>query len=393
MFKKREKKTKIISIEQEANDDKDDIAEKNVRQQDINLHKDNLLGRKRAEFSTIESNGDSEIAKELMDDLKYKSSLSLQNTNYATREIEIDTEKDKDARAMIDRNMKISKDKLQGKIADDVYMGKSASIIYAEKSEKDLSRYKLTGTLGPLRAPSNIRVTCRFDFAPGICKDYKETGYCGFGDGCVFMHDRGDYKSGWEIEEEWKKQQKEKEKRIREGKHLEDDSDHSDHGHDNDSADVPLKCQRCEDDFVSPISTICGHYFCEKCALNHYSKSSTCYVCKKPTQGIFNNAEKLITTINQIKKKNSKKKHESHGHNHRDDITVITRDHAHDQEEEDNLDFLNHRERDYKLDDDKDEDDYGFSSKKNEKNSKKKKKNKFQLQNDWIYPSDFKSYD
>lgn len=32
-----------------------------------------------------------------------------------------------------------------------------------------------------------------------ICKDYKETGYCSFGDSCKFIHDRGDYKSGWEI--------------------------------------------------------------------------------------------------------------------------------------------------------------------------------------------------
>ena len=24
-------------------------------------------------------------------------------------------------------------------------------------------------------------------------KDYKQTGYCGYGDACKFMHDRGDY--------------------------------------------------------------------------------------------------------------------------------------------------------------------------------------------------------
>jgi RING finger protein 113A len=387
MFKKREKKTKIMSLEHGENADIDEISDKNVIQQDINLHKDRLLGKKRADFSTIDSNGDGEIVKDLMDDLKYKSSLTLQNTNYATKEVEIDTEKDKDARAIIDRNMKISKDKLQGKIANDVYMGKSASIIYAEKSEKDMSMYKITGTLGPLRAPSNLRVTCRFDFAPGICKDWKETGFCGFGDGCIFMHDRGDYKSGWEVEEEWKTKQKEKEDNLRKGKKTEEDSDNSENGLENDSCDISLQCQRCDNDFVSPISTICGHYFCEKCALNHYSKSSTCYVCKKPTQGIFNNAEKIITRITLIKKKNHKKKHGSHTHPHnRDDATVITNLH----EDEDNLNFLNDRERDYKQFD-KDEEDYGFGIKKNGKNLKKK--NKFKLQNDWICPSDYKSYD
>ena len=35
-------------------------------------------------------------------------------------------------------------------------------------------------------------------------KDYKETGFCGFGDSCKFIHDRSDYKMGWQIEREMK---------------------------------------------------------------------------------------------------------------------------------------------------------------------------------------------
>ena len=34
-------------------------------------------------------------------------------------------------------------------------------------------------------------------------QDFKETGFCGFGDSCKFMHDRTDYKSGWQLEREW----------------------------------------------------------------------------------------------------------------------------------------------------------------------------------------------
>jgi len=49
-----------------------------------------------------------------------------------------------------------------------------------------------------------------FDYKPDICKDYKETGWCGFGDSCKFIHDRGDYKSGYELEREWDDQQKRK---------------------------------------------------------------------------------------------------------------------------------------------------------------------------------------
>ena len=41
-------------------------------------------------------------------------------------------------------------------------------------------------------------------------QDYKETGYCGFGDACKFMHDRGDYKSGWELDREWEEKEKER---------------------------------------------------------------------------------------------------------------------------------------------------------------------------------------
>lgn len=407
MFKKREKKTKILSLEQDSAEiDAKDYTESNISTtRPVASQLDNFLNKKRTDFSSKEFTSDTDKAKELMDDLKYKSSYSLQNRNDATKEIEIDTERDKDARAIIDRNMKISKDKLQGKIAEDSYMGKSATIIYAEKSEKDLSRYKVTGTMGPLRAPSNVRITCRFDYAPGICKDYKETGYCGFGDGCVFMHDRGDYKSGWEIEEEWKQQQKKKEKLTREGKYNEDNSDDSYNEFENES-NIPMKCQKCENDFVSPISTICEHYFCERCAMSHYAKSSSCYVCKKSTQGIFNNAEKLIYKISQIKKKKSKRANGqahslAHGHNHNqtDDITTITHSYGHDNNDEDNLNFLNNRERDYKLDlNEEGEDEYGFSKKTkgnndNEILKNKKKKNKFQLQNDWIYPSDYKSYD
>ena len=34
---------------------------------------------------------------------------------------------------------------------------------------------------GPIRAPTFLRATTRWDYQPDICKDYKETGYCGFG--------------------------------------------------------------------------------------------------------------------------------------------------------------------------------------------------------------------
>ena len=47
------------------------------------------------------------------------------------------------------------------------------------------------------------RSTVRWDYEPMLCKDYKETGYCGFGDTCKFMHDRSDYKHGWQMDKEF----------------------------------------------------------------------------------------------------------------------------------------------------------------------------------------------
>ena len=68
------------------------------------------------------------------------------------------------------------------------------------RREHTIGSEKGTGTHGPLRANVNVRSTVRFDYQPDVCKDYKETGYCGYGDACKFVHDRSDYKSGWELE-------------------------------------------------------------------------------------------------------------------------------------------------------------------------------------------------
>ena len=37
-------------------------------------------------------------------------------------------------------------------------------------------------SIGPVKAPTNVRYTTVTDFAPDVCKDYKQTGFCGFGE-------------------------------------------------------------------------------------------------------------------------------------------------------------------------------------------------------------------
>lgn len=36
-------------------------------------------------------------------------------------------------------------------------------------------------SFGPIKAPTNVRTITVTDFAPDVCKDYKQTGFCGFG--------------------------------------------------------------------------------------------------------------------------------------------------------------------------------------------------------------------
>lgn len=66
-----------------------------------------------------------------------------------------------------------------------------------------------------MKYSSNFRITCQFDYQPNICKDYKETGYCGYGDSCKFLHDRGDYKLGWQIDQEWEALQQSKKREMK----------------------------------------------------------------------------------------------------------------------------------------------------------------------------------
>ena len=103
-------------------------------------------------------------------------------------------------------------------------------------------------SVGPVRASSHIRVTARFDYQPDVCKDYKETGYCGYGDSCKFMHDRGDYKTGWQLENEWnEKMAKQRERELR--------GDDAESDQESDEEELPVACLICREAFKNPVVT------------------------------------------------------------------------------------------------------------------------------------------
>ena len=167
----------------------------------------------------------------------------------------------------------------------------------------------------------------RWDYAPDICKDYKETGFCGFGDSCKFLHDRSDYKHGWQIEREWNDQtygavddnserylignkaggnrsaawtafssgNKEHQQQI------DGDSD----GEEQDDDGLPIRCSICRGPFVEPVITKCRHYFCEACALSQYRVNPQCPVCSLSTGGLFMPAKDIVAKLKrqeQLKK-------------------------------------------------------------------------------------------
>lgn len=210
-----------------------------------------------------------------------KTTLSVQQQREnATATYELDTERDKDAQAIFEKAQKINEE-LHGQADDKVYRGINNYAQYYKK--RDTAAGNASSGLvrkGPIRAPANLRATVRWDYQPDICKDYKETGFCGFGDSCKFLHDRSDYKHGWQLERE------------------ESGAGPVDSGGDSDyevhtEQELPFRCHICRTTFTDPVVTKCKHYFCEKCALENYKKTTRCYICNAQTNGVFNPAKEL----------------------------------------------------------------------------------------------------
>ncbi|KAI9682653.1 MAG: RNA-splicing factor [Trizodia sp. TS-e1964] len=150
---------------------------------------------------------------------------------------------------------------------------------------------------GPIKAPTNIRTITVTDFAPDVCKDYKQTGFCGFGDSCKFLHAREDYKQGWELDKDWEigtKGKKISGKTIASANRSATNADEDDENDDDSKLEnIPFACIICKKSYTNPIITSCGHYFCEACALKRYRRNPSCAACGSGTGGVFNGAKNL----------------------------------------------------------------------------------------------------
>ncbi|GAB4844587.1 hypothetical protein Ancab_037986 [Ancistrocladus abbreviatus] len=230
---------------------------------------------------------------------QYESSkeTQVQNNSKATATLETESEFSRDARAIREKALKLAEEALKGKNKksgeEQLYKGIHGYTDYKAgfRREQTVALEKAVGAHGPLRASAHIRVSARFDYQPDICKDYKETGYCGYGDACKFMHDQGDYKSGWQLEEEWEETEKARNRNLAMGG---DDGDNGRGEQSEEDGDVlSLACFIFRQPFVDPVVTKCKHYFCEHCALKHHAKNKKCFVRSQPTLEIFNTAHEI----------------------------------------------------------------------------------------------------
>ncbi|KAF3928045.1 hypothetical protein AA313_de0201837 [Arthrobotrys entomopaga] len=187
-------------------------------------------------------------------------------------------------------------------VDDGVYRGASNYKSFIRKNPDSIQN---KGKMGPVKAPTNVRQVVTFDFAPDVCKDYKQTGFCGFGDTCKFLHAREDYKQGWELDRDWEIGKKKPEKKQQQ----QGDEDEEE---DEELKNIPFACVICKGEYKVPIVTKCGHYFCERCALQRYRKNPGCAICGAGTNGIFNSAKNLQKKLDK-KKERQKAREEEDG--------------------------------------------------------------------------------
>ncbi|KAK6454676.1 GNAT family acetyltransferase with 2 zinc fingers [Scheffersomyces xylosifermentans] len=142
---------------------------------------------------------------------------------------------------------------------------------------KDQAAIITAGSLKPI--PKNIKTTTITDFQPDVCKDFLQTGYCGYGDTCKFLHIRDESRRTKAIEREWET--------VASG-HSPPSVSLNNDTQGAKKVPLPFKCVLCKDDYKFPVKTQCGHIFCKACFMDRYKakKKSACFICGHETNGI-----------------------------------------------------------------------------------------------------------
>ncbi|KAF2675035.1 hypothetical protein BT63DRAFT_450021 [Microthyrium microscopicum] len=163
--------------------------------------------------------------------------------------------------------------------------------------------------MGPVKAPTNLRAITITDYSPDVCKDYKQTGFCGFGDNCKYLHTREVYKQGWALDKEWEIQTRGK--KLKGTVVASANRSAIDEEEEKDAElleKIPFACIICKGPYKNPVVTKCGHYYCESCALQKYQKNPSCVACGAGTNGVFNTARNLNKLLERKKKREERLK-------------------------------------------------------------------------------------
>lgn len=196
-----------------------------------------------------------------------------------------------------------------GSAPDGIYKGTANYTSFIQKNPDREPK-----SVGPQKSSSNVRTITVTDFAPDVCKDYKQTGFCGFGDSCKFLHAREDYAQGWQLDREWEINTKGKKPQGKTVASANRNNDSAADDRDDEALleSIPFACIICKGPYKSPIVTKCGHYFCEACALKRYRKDPSCAACSTGTGGVFNVAKKLNKLLEK-KRERAREKGEEEG--------------------------------------------------------------------------------
>lgn len=178
-----------------------------------------------------------------------------------------------------------------------------------------LNKPKLTGSSKQIKQAPNLKNTVLMDYQPDICKDFKQTGYCGYGDNCKFLHSRDDFKTGWKLNKDWEAFQQHNQ---RDANLITTTTNTTGPGGDLQEVvektiektirDVPFKCVMCRNDYKNPVVTSCGHYFCNKCFFRRIKDTGNkkCVICGHDTKG----SAKVAANLQQILRLQQQQKEE-----------------------------------------------------------------------------------
>ncbi len=192
--------------------------------------------------------------------------------------------------------------------SDGTYKGQANYQSFIQKNPDSPSKQ-----VGPIKSSTNVRMITVTDFAPDICRDYRLTGFCGFGDSCKYSHFRESYKQGWELDRDWEIGTKGKKVQ---GKTVASANRSAQNGSEDEDDEallesIPFACIICKKPYKNPILTKCAHYFCESCALQRYRKNPSCAACGAGTGGVFNVAKKLNKLLEKKSERAKKRKEQA----------------------------------------------------------------------------------